>query len=116
MAEAVARARSLRVAPRKMGLVAELVRGRTVKEAREILQFTQKAAAPKLRKVLESAVANAESKAAEHRQRIDTDEMVVTQLLVGPGFTMKRMQPRARSRRCMIRKRTSHVDLVISDI
>ena len=77
MAEAVARARFLRVAPRKMRLVADLIRGRKVAEARDILDYTSKAGAPVLRKILDSAVANAESKAAETRQRIDTDEFVV---------------------------------------
>lgn len=115
MAEAIARARSLRIAPRKLRLVADMVRGRKVAEARDILQYTNRGAAPALRKVLESAVANAESVAAESRQRLDTDAMVIKKLLVDGSFTIKRMQARARSRRCMIRKRTSHVQLVISD-
>jgi large subunit ribosomal protein L22 len=115
MAEAIAKARFLRVAPRKMRLVADLIRGLKVQDAREILQYTRRGAAPVLRKVLESAVANAEHAAAEQRERIDTDEMVVHELLVDEGFTIKRAQPRARGRRCMIRKRTSHVALRIRD-
>jgi large subunit ribosomal protein L22 len=115
MASANAKAKFLRVAPRKMRLVADMVRGRTVAEARDILQFTPRGAAPVLRKVLESAVANAENSAAERRERIDADEMVITQLLVDGGLTIKRMQPRARGRRCLIRKRTSHVKLIIAD-
>lgn len=115
MAEAVARARFVRASPRKLRLVADLIRGRKVVEAREILDYTPKAAAPMLKKVLESAVANAENKAAEARQRVDTDEMVVKQVLVDGAFVLKRVQPRARGRRCLIRKRTSHIYVMIGD-
>lgn len=115
MAEAIARGKFLRVAPRKMRLVADLIRGRKVAEARDILDYTPKAGAPLLRKILDSAVANAESKAAETRQRIDTDEYVISELLIDGGLTIKRVQPRARGRRNLIRKRTSHVRLVIAE-
>ncbi len=115
MANAVAKAKYLRIAPRKMRLVADLVRGRKVVEAKEILNFTPRGGAPLLKKVLDSAVANAESKAAETRKRIDTDGMVVREVHIDGGFTIKRMQPGPRGRRCMIRKRTSHVMLIISD-
>ena len=115
MAMAYAKGKFLRVAPRKVRLVADMVRGRTVAEARDILQFTPRAGAPILRKLLESAVANAENSAAERRERIDAEEMVISQLLVDGGLTIKRMQPRARGRRCLIRKRTSHVQLTIAD-
>ena len=115
MAQALARAGYIRIAPRKMRLVADLIRGRRVAEARDILGFTRKGAAPVLKKLLDSAVANAESKAAETRERIDADEMVISELLVDGGFTIKRVQPRARGRRCLIRKRTSRVQMVITD-
>jgi len=115
MAEAKARAQYIRVSPRKMRLVADLIRGRKVADARDILDFTVKGAAPVLKKVLDSAVANAESKAAETRDRVDTDEMVISRLLVDSSWTFKRVQPRARARRCLIRKRLSQVELVISD-
>lgn len=115
MASATARGRTIRIAPRKMRLVADLIRGKKVSEARDILVFTQKVSAPILRKVLDSAVANAENAAAETRERIDTDEMVVDTIMVNEGQTIKRYQPRARGRASKIRKRTSHVVLTISD-
>ncbi len=115
MAMAIARARYLRIAPRKLRLVADLIRGKKVEEARNILRFTPKAGAPLLQKVLESAVANAENKAAENRERIDTDEMTVRQLMVNGGRTLRKYQAAPRGRAVRIRKRTSHVELVISD-
>ena len=115
MANAKARARTVRIAPRKMRLVADMIRGKKVAEAREILTFTLKASAPILKKVLDSAVANAESVAAETRERIDTDDMIVNTILINEGQTIKRYQPRARGRASKIRKRTSHVELTISD-
>ena len=115
MAQALARGRFIRIAPRKMRLVADMIRGRKVEEARNTLEYTVKGAAPVLLKILESAVANAESKAAESHTRINPDEMIISKLLVNEGMTLKRGQPRARGRRNLIRKRTSHVELVISD-
>ena len=115
MANAKARARTIRIAPRKMRLVADMIRGKKVAEAREILTFTLKSSAPILKKVLDSAVANAESVAAEARERIDTDDMIVNTILINEGQTIKRYQPRARGRASKIRKRTSHVELTISD-
>lgn len=115
MAEAIARARFLRISPRKARLVADLIRGKKVAEARDILQFTLKGAAPLLGKVLESAVANAESKAAENRERVDPDEMVIREILVDDGPTGRRFRAAARGRAVRVRKRTSHVKLIISD-
>lgn len=115
MAEAVARARYLRISPRKLRLVADLIRGKKVSEARNILRFTVKGGAPLLEKVLNAAVANAESKAAETRRRIDTDEMVVRRLLIDGGMTLKRFQSAPRGRAVRIRRRTSHIELMISD-
>jgi large subunit ribosomal protein L22 len=115
MAEAVARARWVRIAPRKVRLVADLVRGKKVEEARDILEFTVKGSAQELRKLLDAAVANAESAAAERRERINADDYVIKQLVVDEGPTMKRVQPRARGRRCLIRKRMSHITLAIGE-
>jgi large subunit ribosomal protein L22 len=115
MAEAMARARFIRIAPRKVRLVADLIRGKKVEEARDALAFTVKGAAPVLAKLLDSAVANAESKAAETRERIDTDEMVITKVLVNEGPTMKRLHFQPRGRAVRVRKRMSHIELVISD-
>ena len=115
MAGAVARARNLQVGPRKLRLVANLIRGRKVEEARSILAYTVKAGAPLLSKVLESAVANAEHAATEQRQRVDTDEMVVKHLTVDDGPTRRKYQPQPRGRATRIRKRSSHVELRIGD-
>ncbi len=115
MASAVARARYLRIAPRKMRLVADLIRGKKVEEARSVLEYTVKAAAPLIAKVLEAAVANAEHTATERHERIDSDEMVVRKITVdgGPMHRGYLYQPRGRATR--IRKRSSHVELWISD-
>ncbi len=116
MAEAIARARFIRIAPRKVRLVADLIRGKKVDEARDALAFTVKGAAPVLAKLLDSAVANAESKAAETRQRIDTDAMVIKQVLVNEGPTMRRLYFQPRGSAARVRKRMSHIELVISDL
>ncbi len=115
MATATARAKFLRVPPRKMRLVADLIRGKKVAEARDILAFTVKVSAPMLGKVLAAAVANAESKAAETRDRVDTDEMRITLVRIDGGPTLKRFRPAARGRATTIRRRTSHIELRISD-
>lgn len=114
MPEAVARSRHVRGSARKMRLVADLIRGKTVAEARDILRFTAKDAAPVLAKVLNAAVANAESKAAETRQRLNTDDMVITRLLVDVGGTLRRYRAATRGRGVRIRKRTHHVTMVIA--
>jgi large subunit ribosomal protein L22 len=114
MATAIARVRYLQMAPRKVRLVADLIRGKSVADARDLLSATVKTAAPPMRKVLNSAVANAESKAAETRERINSDEMVVELVKVDEGPTGRRFRPRARGRATRVRKRTSHITLKIS--
>ncbi|PCJ56123.1 MAG: 50S ribosomal protein L22 [Candidatus Hydrogenedentota bacterium] len=115
MADAVARAKRVHIAPRKMRLVADLIRGKKVSEARDILFFTPKASSPIIRKILESAVANAENKASETNARIDTDEMVVSTIRVDEAETIKRFRAAARGRAVPIRKRQSNVELIISE-
>ncbi len=114
MASAIASARTLRVAPRKMRYVVDLIRGKKVAEARDILTFTQKVGAPLVKKVLESAVANAENKAAETGERIDPDEMRVVNIQVNESITIRRFRPAPRGRAMRVRKRTCHVELMIS--
>lgn len=115
MATAKASVKETGLPPRKTRLVADLIRGKKVAEAREILLFTQRVSAPVIRKVLESAVANAENAAAEARERVDTDAMVITSIMVNEGRTLKRFIPVSRGRAMPRRKRSSHVELVISD-
>ena len=115
MPYATAKARYLRIAPRKARLVADLIRGKRVEEARDILRLKMKKAAPLITKILDSAVANAERQAAEDEMRIDPDEMVVSLVEVDGGPVIKRFRPAARGRAVRIRKRTSHIRVEISE-
>jgi large subunit ribosomal protein L22 len=115
MPEAIAKAKNVRIAPRKARLVADLVRGKRVDEARSILAYTPKGAAPIIRKVLESAVANAEFKAEEHNERLDPDEMVVRRIVVNEGLSFRFFRPAARGRAAPRRRRFSHIEVLISD-
>ena len=115
MATAVAKLKQLQIAARKVRLVADLIRGKSVADARDTLAFTQKGSAESLLKLLESAVANAENKAADSHERIDTDEMIVGEILVNEGRTIHRFQPAPRGRAMRIRKRSSQVELTITD-
>ena len=108
--EVKARLRFVRVAPRKARLVADLIRGRKSEEALNILSFTKKGAAKIVIKLLKSAIANATQK-----KTIDIDRLYVKKITVDQGPTMKRYQARALGRATMIRKRTSHIDIVLDE-
>jgi large subunit ribosomal protein L22 len=110
MREAKAVARYVRIAPRKARLVIDLIRGKSVEEAFAILRFTPRAASPIIEKVLASAVAN-----AEHNHNMDTSRLYVAKAYVDEGPTMKRFMPRAMGRVNMIRKRTSHITVVVAE-
>ncbi len=97
--------RFLRIAPRKMRLVADGVRGMKVGDALSLLRYTRQAAAKPLAKLLRSAVANAEQKGG----RVDVDALVVKTLTVDQGPKMRRFMPRAMGRAFRIEKKTSHV-------
>jgi len=107
--EAKAVLRYVRVAPRKARLVVDLIRGKSAEEAFTILKFTSRHAARVIEKVLKSAVANAAQK-----EMGDVDTLWVSRALVDGGPVMKRMQPRAMGRANIIRKRTSHITLILS--
>ena len=98
--------RSLRVAPQKVRLVADLIRGKQVEEALNILLFTSKRSAKPLEKLLRSAVANADQTGG-----VDVDHLYVGTVLVDGGPTLKRFRPRAMGRAAPILKRTSHVTI-----
>lgn len=115
MAEAKATARYMRIAPRKARLVADLIRGSNIEEARDTLAYLPKRASDIIHKLLDSAVANAEQAALEKNQRVDTDQFVVRRIEVGEGPTLRRYHSAARGRAVRIRKRTSHITLEISD-
>jgi large subunit ribosomal protein L22 len=102
--------RHLHIAPRKVRLVADLVRGKRVGEAIGLLQHLRKKAAPLLVKALKSAVAN-----AENTQRVDVDQLYVKRIMVDGGPTIKRFLPRAHGRANNIRKRTAHVTVVVDE-
>ena len=108
--ESFAKLRFARISPQKARLVADEVRGMPVERALETLQFSTKKAAQVVRKVLESAVAN-----AEHNEGADIDELKVSVIMVDEGPTMKRMKPRARGRADRIFKRTSHLTIRVAD-
>ena len=109
MTQAKAIARTVRIAPRKVRLVVDLIRGKQVGEAVAILRHTPKAASPVVEKVLKSAVAN-----AEHNYDLDINNLVVSEVFVDEGPTLKRFRPRAQGRASAINKRTSHITLVVS--
>ncbi len=103
-----ATAKFVRIAPRKARLVADEVRGKSVPEAVSILQFTNKRAAGIVGDVIKSAAAN-----AEHNDDADVDELFVRDVRVDEGPTIKRYRARAMGRATMIRKRTSHISVVL---
>ena len=108
--EVKAKLRFVRVGHRKAQLVADLIRGKKSEEALNILTFTKKAAARIVIKLLKSAVANATQK-----KNIDVDRLYVKKITVDQGPTLKRFQPRALGRATTIRKRTSHITIVLDE-
>ena len=108
--QTTAKLRFVRVSPQKTRLVADLVRGKPVGQALQVLKFSDKRAAGIVRKVLESAIAN-----AEHNNGADVDELKVTSIYVDAGPVMKRIQPRAKGRADRIVKRTSHITVMVGD-
>jgi large subunit ribosomal protein L22 len=110
--EARAISRYVRIAPRKMILVADLVRGKSVNEALNILHFTPKRASGIIEKTIRSALANLMDK--EDARKIDVDAARIKEIRVNEGPTWKRFRPRAMGRASRIRKRTSHLYITIS--
>ena len=111
--EARAIARNIRMSARKMRLVVDEIRGKDVNEAYSILQFSKKAAAAPVDKVLRSAVANAVYKADESGEVLDVDELFVKEAFVDEGLTLRRYRAAALGRAAPIRKRTSHVTVIV---
>ncbi|VFP81931.1 50S ribosomal protein L22 [Candidatus Erwinia haradaeae] len=108
--ETIARQCRARSSAQKIRLVANLVRGKKVSKALEILIYTNKKAAVLVKKVLESAIAN-----AEHNDGVDIDNLKITKIFVDEGPSMKRTMPRAKGRADRILKRTSHITVAVSD-
>ncbi|CAM3896336.1 50S ribosomal protein L22 [Alkalicoccus chagannorensis] len=108
--EAKAVAKQVRIAPRKARLVVDLIRGKEVGEAISILNHTNKRSSPVVEKLLNSAIAN-----AEHNYEMEPDNLVVDQVYVDEGVTLKRFRPRAQGRASRINKRTSHITVVLTE-
>ncbi|MCC8194466.1 MAG: 50S ribosomal protein L22 [Deltaproteobacteria bacterium] len=108
--EAKAVAKFIRVSPRKTRIVAKNVVGRPVEDALNVLRFTPQKGAQVIREVMKSALAN-----AEHNTNMNVDALVVKEILVNEGPTWKRFMPRAQGRATSIRKRTSHVTVILAE-
>jgi large subunit ribosomal protein L22 len=111
MMQVSATARRLRMSPQKVRLVVDQVRGKPVSDALDVLTFSTKQGAVLVRKVLESAIAN-----AEHNDGADVDDLRVSSICVDEGATMKRWRARARGRAAKILKRTSHVTVSVEEV
>lgn len=109
--EAKATAKYIRIAPRKVQVVLDLIRNQPVDKAMAILQYTPKAACEYLMKLLNSARANAET-----NHSMDVSRLYVAECFVCPGPTLKRFRPRAQGRAFHILKRTSHITLVLKEM
>lgn len=108
MKEVDAKLRNLQISPRKVRLVADMVRGVSVAEAQRALAYSPKAASRSVLKLINSAVAN-----ADHNFKLDTSSLRVKAIMVGEGPMLKRYQPRAFGRAGMLRKRMSHVKVIL---
>ena len=103
--------KGVRIAPRKARLVADMVRGKPVQNALDILKLTNRRAAPLLYKLIKSATAN-----AVDRLTIDVDRLVISECIVDEGTTLKRWLPRAQGRATPLRKRSSHIRVKLTEI
>ncbi len=103
----------VRMSPRKVRLVVDEIRGKSVNDAYAILQFSKKAAAEPVGKTLRSAVANAQYKAQDEGEFVDADDLVVRRAYVDEGPTYRRYRAAAMGRAAPIRKRTSHITIVV---
>ena len=105
-----ARLKGAKISAQKVRLVADQIRGKKVGEAVDILSFSTKKGAHLVKKLLESAIAN-----AEHNEGADVDDLKVSKIHVDEGLTMKRIRPRAKGRADRILKRTCHITLAVAD-
>ena len=108
--EVAAKLKGARMSAQKARLVADQIRGKSVESALEILQFSGKKGADIIKKVLESAIAN-----AEHNDGADVDELRVSTIFVDEGMTMKRIKPRAKGRADRIFKRSCHITVKVAE-
>ena len=102
--------RFARISPQKTRLVADQIRGKSVDKALDILKFSNKKSASVIKKVLESAIAN-----AEHNAGVDVDVLEVSEVFIDQGPTLKRLRPRARGRADRLLKPTSHITVTVAE-
>lgn len=108
--EAVATLKYARISARKVKVVADLLRGKDVQEALAIVKFTPKAASEVLEKLLKSAIAN-----AENNHEMNSDNLYIAEIYANQGPTLKRIRPAAKGSAVRIRKRTSHITIVLRE-
>jgi len=99
-----------RLSPQKAGLVADAIRGKSVQDAMDFLGFNKQKGSAVIKKLLESAIAN-----AEHNDKADIDLLLVKSIIVNQGMRLKRMKPRARGRADRIIKPTCHIEIILSE-
>ena len=108
--ESSAYLKGTRLSPQKAGLVADVIRGKNVDEAMSFLEFSKKKASMVIRKLLESAIAN-----AENNNNADIDKLLIKSIIVNQGMRLKRIKPRARGRADRITKPTCHIEIILTD-
>ncbi|MDG1772656.1 MAG: 50S ribosomal protein L22 [Oceanicoccus sp.] len=108
--EVSAKLTGAQISPQKVRLIADQIRGKEVEEALDVLEFSNKKAADIVKKLLNSAIAN-----AEHNEGADVDELKVSTIFVDEGRTLKRLRPRAKGRADRILKRSCHITVKVSD-
>jgi large subunit ribosomal protein L22 len=114
MVESIARVRHIRVTPQKARRVVDLIRGKQAAEALAILKFAPQTASEPVYKLVASAMANARVKADIENSFLDEGDLIVARAFVDEGTTLKRFQPRAQGRAFQIKKRTSHITIVLA--
>ena len=114
MVESIARVRHIRVTPQKARRVIALIKGKQAQEALAILKFAPQSASEPIYKLVESAIANARVKADKDSEYLDERDLFVANVFVDEGATLKRFRPRAQGRAFQIKKRTSHITVVLS--
>ena len=114
MVESIARVRHIRVTPQKARRVVALIRGKQAQEALAILKFAPQAASEPIYKLVAAGIANARVKADKDSEYLDEQDLYVANAYVDEGTTLKRFRPRAQGRAFQIKKRTSHITVVLS--
>ncbi len=108
--EVKARASNIRISPRKARQITDIIKGKDIQDAKNIVAFTPKKAAKIVGKVLDSAIAN-----AENNNDLDRETLYIKRAFVDQGPTMKRVRPRAQGRATLIRKRSSHITVILEE-